>query len=232
MDPQVRLRIDARRPFADGASFADVGPYEVLSGRVHFSIDPGDQVNRGIVDLEYAPRNPSEQVEYSSDLYILEPSDMARGNGRLIYDVNNRGNKRIVQFFNDAVHSNEPSTQEHAGNGFLMRRGYTIVWSGWQGDIIPGDGRLGIDVPIATDSRGEITGPVRMEFTAEEPGISSIPLSANDYTGSYETASLDSDSATFTLREYERHARQEIPPDRWQFATVDDTGGPVPSPMH
>ena len=219
MDPQVRLRIDARRPFADGASFADVGPYEVLSGRVHFSIDPGDQVNRGIVDLEYAPRNPSEQVEYSSDLYIL-------------YDVNNRGNKRIVQFFNDAVHSNEPSTQEHAGNGFLMRRGYTIVWSGWQGDIILGDGRLGIDVPIATDSRGEITEPVRIEFTAEEPGISSIPLSANDYTGSYETASLDSDSATFTLREYERHARQEIPPDRWQFATVDDTGGPVPSPMH
>ena len=232
MDPQVRLQIDARRPFADSVSFDDVGPYEILSGRVHFAIDPGDSANEGIGDLEYAPRNASGQVEYSADLYILKPCVMARGNRRLIYDVNNRGNKRIVQFFNDAAHSNEPPTQEHVGNGFLMRRGYTIVWSGWQGDILPGDGRLTIDVPVATANGSEITGPVRMEFIAEEPGISSIPLSANDYTGSYETASLDPESATFTLREYERDARKQIPADGWQFATLDDRGSPVPSPTH
>jgi hypothetical protein len=24
---------------------------------------------------------------------------------------------------------------EHAGNAFLMRRGFMLVWSGWQGDV-------------------------------------------------------------------------------------------------
>jgi hypothetical protein len=26
--------------------------------------------------------------------------------------------------------------------GFLMRRGFTVVWSGWQGDVPPGADRL------------------------------------------------------------------------------------------
>ncbi|MEZ4573301.1 MAG: hypothetical protein R2849_23880 [Thermomicrobiales bacterium] len=49
---------------------------------------------------------------------------------------------------NDAVHSNAPSTADHAGNGFLMRRGYALLWSGWQGDLLPGDGRLTMDLPV------------------------------------------------------------------------------------
>jgi hypothetical protein len=27
---------------------------------------------------------------------------------------------------------------QQAGNGFLMRRGFTLVWSGWQGDVTGG----------------------------------------------------------------------------------------------
>ena len=34
---------------------------------------------------------------------------------------------RALQFFNDAPGSNDPRTAAHAGNGFLMRRGYTVV---------------------------------------------------------------------------------------------------------
>ena len=29
-----------------------------------------------------------------------------------------------------------------------MNRGYTVVWSGWQGDIIPGGGRMTFSPPI------------------------------------------------------------------------------------
>ncbi len=125
MDTQVRLRIDTREPFAGGMAFGSVGPYERLAGRLLFAIDPNDPANRPIVDLDHAPRNAAGLVEYSTDVYILKPLELGRGNRRLLYDVNNRGNKRAVQFFNDALHSNEPRTVEHAGNGFLMRRGYT-----------------------------------------------------------------------------------------------------------
>jgi Alpha/beta hydrolase domain len=229
MDTQVRLRIDTREPFADGMAFGEVGPYERLAGRVLFAIDANDPTNRAIVDLDYAPRNAAGLVEYSTDVYILKPLELGRGNRRLLYDVNNRGNIRAVQFFNDAHHSNTPSTVAHAGNGFLMQRGYTVIASGWQADILPGEGRLTMQVPTAQENGSAITGVVRTEFIADEPGVTCFPLSGNDYTSSYEAVSLDTRSATFTYREHEADPRQPIPTDAWQFAQLDTHGDPQPS---
>ena len=48
----------------------------------------------------------------------------------------NRGNKPGFPLFNDVPTSiNDPVKASDAGNGFLMNRGYTLVWSGWQGDV-------------------------------------------------------------------------------------------------
>jgi hypothetical protein len=232
MDTHVRLRIDTREPFADGLPFGAVGPYERLAGRILFAIDPEDPANRSIVDLDHAQRNADGLVEFSTDVYILTPLDLGRGNRRLLYDVNNRGNIRALQFFNDALQSNTPSTVAHAGNGFLMRRGYTVVASGWQGDILPGNGRLTIQVPLARENGSVITGVVRTEFITEEADVSSVPLSGNDYTSSYEAAALDTRSATFTCREHETDPRQPIAPEAWQFAQLGASGTPVPSPWH
>lgn len=229
MNSLIRLEVEARKPFAGSLSFGDVGAYERLYGRVHFAIDADDASNATIVDLDKAPRNDSSLVEYSIDLYVLRPVDLERGNRRLIYDVNNRGNKRILQYFNDGVHSNHPSDVGHAGNGFLMRRGYSIVWSGWQGDLIPDGDLLTMTLPVATDDGEELTGVVRSEFVADEPGIVSYPLSTNGYTASHETVSLDTASATLTYREYERDERIPISPDQWQFARPGPDGEPVPS---
>jgi hypothetical protein len=231
METQVRLRFDIREPFAGGTAFGDVGAYERLVGRVLFAIDPNDPANRQVVDLDHAPRNAAGLVEYATDVYILKPVDLGRGNRRLLYDVNNRGTIRALQFFNDAPYTNIPRTQEHAGNGFLMRRGYTVVCSGWQGDILPVDERLTIQVPVAQENGGPFTGVVRAEFITEEPGVRCLPLSGNDYTSSYETVSLDTRSATLTVREHETDARQPLPPDAWQFSRLDG-GRPTPSPWH
>jgi hypothetical protein len=232
MDSQIRLRIDTREPFAEGLAFGGVGPYERLAGRLLFAIDPEDPANRAIVDLDHAPHNAAGLVEYSTDIYILKPLDLGRGNRRLLYDVNNRGTIRAIQFFNDAPHSNAPTTVGHAGNGFLMRRGYTIVASGWQGDILPGDGRLTMQVPIARDNGSAITGTLRTEFIAEDADVRCFPLSGNDYTSSYESVSLDTRAATFTYREHETDPRQPIPPEAWRFAHLDSSRQPVPSTCH
>ena len=231
MDSQIRLVIDRREPFAEGGSFGDVGPYERLSGRVDFAIDPAAPEFSAVVDLEHAPRNADGLVEYSADFYMLKPVDMERGNRRILYDVNNRGNMRCLQFFNDAVHDNAPSAPEHAGNGFLMRRGYTVVWSGWQGDISPGAGRLTMRLPVATLDGEPITGAVRTELMVDERGVTAIPLSGNHYTDSYEAVSTDTAASTFTLREYERDPRVPIPSDSWQFARVGADGEATPSPL-
>jgi hypothetical protein len=229
MPMQIRLQLDTREPFAGGASFGDVGPYERLAGRVQFAVDPTAPAYSDVVDLPHAPRNAAAYVEYATDFYLLQPVDRARGNRRLLYDVINRGNKRALQFFNDAPHSNAPHRLEHAGNGFLLRRGYTILWSAWQGDLLPGEGRMTMTLPTATTAEGDITGVVRSEFIADVPGIVSIPLSGNTYTQSYESVTMETTRATLTCREYASDARQVIPADAWQFATVTSTGDIVPS---
>lgn len=232
MVARLTLEVTGRAPFAGGMAFGRVGPYERLWGRVRYAVDPDDPAYRDIVDLDLAPRNEEGRVEFAADLYILKPVDVRRGNGRLLYDVNNRGNKRALQFFNDAVHSNDPAALEHAGSGWLMRRGYTVVWSGWQGDLLPGDGRLTMDLPVAQGPDGPVTGVVRAEFIAEEEGVTCFPLSGNDYTRSYPAASLDTLRATLTTREREGDPRQPIPPDRWSFARPGPDGAPVPSAEH
>jgi hypothetical protein len=135
MNTLVRLEITRRISFADGHAFGDAGPYERLVGRVHFELDPKEPKNQNIVDLQLAPLNHRNRVEFSGDLDILKPVDLSRGNRRLLYDVNNRGNKTVLRSLNDAPRVADPLTLAHAGNGFLMRQGYTVVWCGWQDDV-------------------------------------------------------------------------------------------------
>ena len=226
---QIRVHIETREPFAAGMHFGEVGPYEQLTGWVWFAVAPETPAYHHVVDLAHAPRNAAGLVEYATAFTLLKPVDLTRGNRRLVYDVMNRGNKRILQFFNDAPHSNAPSSIEHAGNGFLMRRGYTVLWSAWQGDLLPGDGRMTMQLPIAALPDSPITGVVRAEFIAEAPGIVSFPLSGNPYTRSYEAASLDTHTATFTCRAYQDDPRQTMPPASWQFAAPDVNGQWRPS---
>lgn len=232
MRSQVRLNLSSKKTFANGMAFGDVGSYEAIEGSVAFAIDPNDPANADIVDLKLAPRNADGLVEYSTDLYILRPTDLARGNGRLIYDVNNRGNKRILQFMNDGVHDNAPLSAEHAGNGFLLRRGYSIVWSGWQGDVLPINGQLAMKLPVATNGSETITGDVRTEIIVETPEIRHRPLSAADYAESYEAANTDTSQATFTMREYPYDEKIVIAPEKWRFSIESSDGSLTDSSHH
>src|SRR5436305_359030 len=112
----VALDIYRREPFAGGASFGDTGPYEKLFGVARFAVDPRRVRNRAIVDLERAPSNGEGKVEFEADVCILMPTDPSRGNRAILYDVNNRGNKLALGFFNSGGGGNDPNDP---GNGFL-----------------------------------------------------------------------------------------------------------------
>src|SRR6266545_19762 len=171
------LVIQRREPFAGGHEFPITGAYEKLVGKLYGEVDPKNRLNRIIVNLDKAPRNRRGRVEYSSNFFILKPADLARGNGKIFFDAPNRGGKRILDFLNDAPEANNPSTVEHAGNGFLMRHGYTIVWCGWQGDLMPLKNWLVLNVPVATNGGKEIVRKVRTEIVVDEKGVKSQPLS-------------------------------------------------------
>src|ERR1700719_21143 len=127
-------------PTFGGASFGSVGQFEKLVGTAYGELDPRDPHNRIIQDIALAPRNAKGMVQYSMDVYIIKPINMKAGNQTLLYDVVNRGNKVALGAFNIAsVGGNEPAG---AGDGFLQNHGFTMVWSGWQGDLLPGGGRM------------------------------------------------------------------------------------------
>ncbi len=224
---RTRLKIDVieRSPFANSMTFGECGSYERIKGRATFKIDPGITLEHKIVDLDKAPRDAQGQVECVADFFILKPVDPSRGNRRLFFDWANRGNKRCLQFFNDAPGSNDPASVAHAGNGYLMRRGYTVAWLAWQGDLLPGDNRLVLDVPAATDNGAPITGTVRCEFIADQPGMTTFPLSAWVSTRSYPAVSLDTKKAKLTRRRYPYAPREIIDPSRWMFARVEGGSG-------
>ena len=72
------IEITARAPFVGGAAFGAIGAYERLDGVAIGELDPAHPGNRGIVNLDKAPRNARGRVEYRSDICILRPTDPDR----------------------------------------------------------------------------------------------------------------------------------------------------------
>ena len=104
---------------------------------------------------------PQGEVEFSADLYLLKPKDMAKGNQAVLFEVSNRGGRGILSIVN--------GREGEFGDGFLMRQGYTVAWVGWQFDLSGQPGRMRLSAPVAHDAGGkEIHGLVRTDFTPAE----------------------------------------------------------------
>jgi hypothetical protein len=212
----VALQILNREPFAGGQAFGEVGPYDQITAIARFAIDPKDARNRVITDLELAPRNADGKVEFAADVVILTPKDPAKGNGAILYDVNNRGNKLALGMFNRPVGGPSPDKGNPAGDGFLMRKGYTVVWSGWIGELQPGEGRLLLQPPRALENGKPVRGIVRQE-TSSDKRVPSMPLSRRPNHGSYSPTSEGYENAVLTKRATEKGERQMVPRDQWSL---------------
>src|SRR5262249_51474948 len=90
----IRIEIvSTESPTFGGRTFGSVGAYEKLRGRAFGEVDPSDPRNALITDLARAPRNARGMVEYAMDIYILKPIDLGKGNHKLFFEINNRGQK-------------------------------------------------------------------------------------------------------------------------------------------
>jgi alpha/beta hydrolase family protein len=228
-DAQIKEVVYTETVAFGGISFGAVGPYVKVVGTAYGEVDPSDPLNAVITDIDLAPRNGAGKVEYSTNFYMLRPANPAFGNGLLYYNAVNRGDKGGLTALNRGVTGgNEPTS---AGDGLAMDRGYTILWSGWQADVLPGAGRLTMTVPVAKNPDGsEITGLVRTEYIVNVP-TSTQDLGAGSFTGgsthaSYETVRLDNAGATLTRRVKETDPREVIPNGQWAFADCSATPFP------
>jgi hypothetical protein len=215
-----RIVIDERSIVADSNSFGTTGPYEKIRGKIYYEIDPSHPANSLIIDLQYSKPNSLGLVEFSGDFILLKPVDMSKANHKLLYGVNNRGNLLILRSLNDADGSNNPQELEHFGNGFLMREGYCVLWSGWNWDVTEGNDRMQFNASVAENDsnmfRQKIVAEIVNSFSIETQKWSEL---AWGNSRCYPSVNYpDNTNDVLTVRNNPDGKRTIIPNDKWRYA--------------
>jgi hypothetical protein len=210
----------SQSPAFGGYAWPGVGQYEKVAGRAFGEVNPADPKNAGIVDIGLAPRNSRGNVEYSFDFYMLKPIDLSKGAHKMMYEPPNRGRKTWNTFGRVPAGNDPASIVDPAvlANAFLMPRGYTLVWSGWDASAglsganfnmrIGGSAGPGTLLPVAKNPDGStITGP-SYEY---------IVTSGSSFTLTYPAATLDKSRARLTHRVHLNDAPQTVPEAGWTY---------------
>ncbi|MEZ5727984.1 MAG: alpha/beta hydrolase domain-containing protein [Burkholderiaceae bacterium] len=204
------FEVKSRAEAFGGERFGRHGAYERIVAVVTGRLDPTHPANAGIVDLARAPRDADGMVEYRTDAMILRPKDASKARRVLFYDVANRGRPLAhMIYFNEGGGFAKPAD---AGNAFLMREGFTVVWSGWQGDLpMSGNGKaMGAAFPTAHGADGSpITGTVRDEFVFDKKGSVRVARL------SYAVADSNPARAILRVKRYQSDAWKTL--DGWRY---------------
>ncbi len=219
-----RIEITSRSVFADGMEYDAVGAYEKIRGKLFYAVDPDNAANAAIVDLDLAPRGADGKVRFQGDFILLKPVDLSKGNGRLFYDVNNRGNLYMLRHINGGRRTNDPISAEDGGNGFLMRQGFSLLWSAWNWDVRTGNDRLQIELPIATENGRTIRQRIAAEIVNSYGLVApaSMPLAWGNSRCYPALDAEDNSNAVLTQRGVPDGARVPIPNERWSFSRVEN----------
>ena len=218
------LRDTTVEPYEDGRPWGTAGSYEWVTATADFVVDPLTPANAGITDLDLAPRDETGKVGFDADLRLLRPTK--GGNRKLLVVIPNRGLLMGVPFSLDAPFQFGTVERLHPGDGFLLARGWTIAWVGWQWDVLRSPGQIGLTAPEAEVEPGWL----RIEFRpdADQPGHALSDSSIMFTFADYPTADLEDADAVL----FERLApdAEPVPIDRgrWRFAdstTVEMEGG-------
>ena len=180
----TRIVIDSVvSPAFGGASYGAAGQYETLAGRAFGELDPNDRRNNLITDLQFAPRNSRDRVEYVARFFIVKPIDLSKSSHLMWHDVPNRGGRITI---------------------VLAERifGDIGLSSGWQGDeagrTVPRPDNEYALVPVAKNADGSpITGPV-IGRIVNASGVDSRPLIASQQSSPVQAVDARHANATLT----------------------------------
>lgn len=224
MVPMTTWQVESRRIYADGRTFGGFGVFEILEGRVRYSVDPTDPRNAGIVDLERAPRDEDGCVPYSGDYTLVAPRD--RPARKLLVDVPNRGRRLAFSILNRARPADLLEDPCAPGDGFLFRRGFALASIGWQWDVPTG---LALDAPEVLENGEPVEGDVvcRVQPATDRSFVSFGQLGEV----SYPPADLDDPMSRLFVRDDDNAPLVEIDRCRWRFAR-DAEGVVEPSEKH
>ena len=101
-----------------------------------------------------------------------------------------------------------------------MRRGYTVVWGGWQADVPPTPGLIGLQAPEAIGPQGQLTGRIMCQFQCNEP--TSVFLLADRQHLPNPAADPEEADAVLTVRDLPNSPATVVDRGQWSFVRVED----------
>ncbi|HEY0324598.1 MAG TPA: alpha/beta hydrolase domain-containing protein [Allosphingosinicella sp.] len=217
----VSVEVREQRPWIAGRAFG-AGEYELLSGVVHYEIDPSARSSRDIADIRLAPRNARGRVEFRGPFLILRPRDPQRANGTTLFEVANRGitQGQGLLFEADSFSLVGNDTRE-VSRSTLFDLGYTFAWAGWQGDLRPEE--FGLSVPVVP-----VTGLVRATHFLGFRRPSLEGGSFGDQAGC--AADANDPAAVLRIHTSLEDPGRIVPRQEWRFAKRGADGQVVADP--
>jgi len=106
-----------------------------------------------------------------------------------------------------------------------MRHGYTVVWCGWQADVPPIPGLVGLQAPAALGPDGKpLVGQILSQFQADE-GVPMFYLAHRQHLP-HPAVDIHDPEAVLLVRDHPNAPAGTISRDAWSFVQVD--GEPDP----
>lgn len=224
-----RLEIIRHEPYASGREFANGVSYARLDGTAHYAVDASDPANGVITDLALAA-DTDGIVRFSGDVTLLVP---AGAHARtLLLEMPNRGNRVLPRLFNLAPFELVPTDEIDPGDGFLMDRGLTLAWVGWQWDM-PAGVRMGLRAPSVPDEARDPDERMQLRIQPDR-AMSGFPLTDHHVgpVGNHAPiAARAGADATLLVRTHRGAEPKEIPRAAWRFAR-EERGALVDDPAH
>jgi len=219
--PVTRVEIEARGRLAAGKSFGASGPYEYLTGVLHFAADPRHPGNEAICDLDLAPTNRAGLVEHRAQFHLLKPL-RPQPHGRVLVDSINRGNLTAVPTFNSAARRTDGNPDIDPGNGFLFRHGYSVLSIGVQWDPPESPERMRAWYPEALENGQRLRGRNFVQWWPNRRTPHQLLSDAGHKP--YPTADINDASAVLTVRDHQDGEPAVIARNRWRFAKAGKDG--------
>ncbi|MCU1376355.1 MAG: hypothetical protein JWO68_3641, partial [Actinomycetia bacterium] len=157
-------------------------------------------------------------VRFEADVRLLRPAGHD-GNRKLLFVVANRGFLGGVPFSAGAPLQFGSAGPLLPGDGFLLQRGWTIAWCGWQWDVLRQPGVVGLTAPEAAVEPGW----TRIEWRPDAAHADHA-LSDSNFLftfADHPTVSVDDEQAMLTSRTAPDGERTVLPRSSWRF--TDDT---------
>jgi hypothetical protein len=226
-------------PAFGGCSIGSVGTFSFVRGWAVDTIDPANPLNTPIVDIQNAQKDANGMVEVMFNFDIIYPTDLTKGNGKVIAEIPNRSSA-LLSFANRSNGGNAPETaSSNCNNTFWWPQGYATVDAGWESTpgtdptnpankdysavgTVNGAGTTPLSMmPIAVGpGNTTLTGP-NYEYIVVGAGTSSYNLGGGSATPNYPAAPLGDCRATavgtLTHRQHLDDTPTVLPAANWQF---------------